>query len=86
MSLELSKKSNYALDVEMKNGFKYSLYVRGYEAQSMIDFTNSLTWTKSVEPRYLTKEEFDDIMIKPIEDSPEDKPVKRKRKPKNVQE
>ena len=79
MTLELSKNAHYAIDIKTSWGFNYSVYVKGYEANSMIAFAKSLRGNNSVEPRYLTKQEYDDKIQPSFEDEkPKRKPRKKK--------
>ena len=75
----LFRSAHYAIDIKTSWGFNYSVYVKGYEANSMIAFAKSLRGNNSVEPRYLTKQEYDDKIQPSFEDEkPKRKPRKKK--------
>jgi hypothetical protein len=89
----LDKKGYYRLDIEMvpnggREGFKYSIAVPGWRANSEIEFTNKNTlwdYTKSAVLVPLTKEEYSDmIKYEPLDD--EVPKEKKPRKPRVVKE
>lgn len=54
----INPKAYYCVDVKMKHGFKYTMYLRGFSVNSMKNFTDSLFWTESTTVRESTEEEF----------------------------
>lgn len=54
----INPKAYYCVDVKMKHGFKYTMYLRGFSVNSMRKFTDSLFWTESTTVRETTEEEF----------------------------
>jgi hypothetical protein len=85
----IDKKGYYRLDISMSTGFKYSIAVPGWRANSEIEFTNKNTlwdYTKSAELVPLTKEEYSDmIKYEPLDDEEVTK-VKKPRKPRKEKE
>lgn len=65
----VDKSAYYCIDVKMKHGFQYTMYLKGYAVPSMKRFTEALFWTDTVTLRDSTEEEhrkaFDETPKKP---------------------
>jgi hypothetical protein len=84
----IDKKGYYRLDITMvpsggKKGFKYSIAVPGWRANSEIEFSNKTTlwdYTESIKLVELTKEEYSDmIRYEPLDDE-----VPKEKKPRKT--
>ena len=66
MATTVDRNAYYCIDVEMKHGFQYTMYLKGYAVSSMKKFAENLYWTKSTTLRDSSEEEH----RKAFEDTP----------------
>lgn len=62
----VDRNAYYCIDVKMKHGFQYTMYLKGHAVSSMKKFVESMYWTESI----LLRESSEEEHLKALEETP----------------